>query len=468
MGNLVDQQSRALSGLGGGKEADAPFEGSVPGLRELLRSGAGVHPSAPSAFVAEVSLQMKAEKQAMAVEILEAIQSEIPEYGAITDPLRIAELLVSCEVMISVFARIVRSEPGLSAEEWEFVKQIGRRRAEQGFPLSAVVSAFHVGMNVGWEYMARRVHVGQYSPDDANTLMAIALQLLHFIADITRAISDAYLASGPWRSLTRERASQVLVADFLSGAFLAEEDLGARAARFRSDLSTAHAIVLIAGRTADNPPPGSGHPGHIEGPWVDAGEGLIQRVPDALPIAVVATPVPHAAVLVPAVSPSRWRELVALCEELRVKHGVTILAVPPVAGAVPIYQSYIDARDSLALARKVLQGQERVASVDDLRIYRLLQGRAEDRRMFVRNTLGPVLELKESRRRSLLDALEAWYAAEGNVDEAARKLFVHPNTLRYRLRRLEELTGLALRTPSHQVRLDLALHLLRLDDAPES
>ncbi len=76
----------------------------------------------------------------------------------------------------------------------------------------------------------------------------------------------------------------------------------------------------------------------------------------------------------------------------------------------------------------MLHGQERVASIDDLRIYRLLQGRPQDRRLFVRSTPGPVLALPDTRRRSVLDSLDAWYAAEGNVEDAARRLFVHPNT----------------------------------------
>ena len=423
-------------------------------------------PVPASPFVAGLAHQLELEKSEIAAEIVEGIRREIPEYAALRDPLRLAELVVAGEVMISVFARILRGEPGLSADEWEFVRQLGRKRAREGFPLSAMVAAFHLAMNVGWEYTARRLPIPDTSPEDANAVLGVALQLLHFIGEMTRTVSDAYLADAPWHNLTTEKSSRVLVADFLSGAFLSEEDLGGRAARFRSDLRQSHAIVLIAGRIAD-PSVGEDGGGRTEGPWVDAGEDLIHSLPDALPAAVVPTPVPHATVLVPAVSSARWAELLRRCEEIRVKHGVTVLAVPPVAGAVAIFESYMDARESLNLARKVLQGQERVASVDDLRIYRVLQGRTEDRRLFVRSTLGPVLELKERRRRLLVDALEAWFAAEGRVDDAARSLFVHPNTLRYRLRRLEDLTGLSLRTPSHQVRLDLALHLLRLqDDAP--
>ena len=78
------------------------------------------------------------------------------------------------------------------------------------------------------------------------------------------------------------------------------------------------------------------------------------------------------------------------------------------------------------------------------------------------------MDLTESRRRTLIESVETWFAAAGSVHEAARRLFVHPNTLRYRLRHVEKLTGLSLRTPRHQARLDLALHLILLeDDTPD-
>jgi sugar diacid utilization regulator len=294
--------------------------------------------------------------------------------------------------------------------------------------------------------------------------MAIALQLLNFVGEVSRTITEAYLEVAPSASGARERTHQSFVDDFLAGSFLSDEDLGTRAARFKYDLRSPHAIVLLAARTGA--PLEEGDSRRIVEPWVLAGEALMRLVRDALPIAVVPMPIPHAVALVPAPVSARWPELLAVCEGLRAKHHVIILAVPPVAGAVAIYDAYTDARASLGLARQVLRGQERVASVDDLRVYRVLQGRLEDRRQFVRTTLGPILELKESRRRPLLDSIEAWYAAEGGIDEAAGRLFVHPNTLRYRLRRVEQLTGHSLRAPHHQLRLHLALHLLRLLDDP--
>ncbi|MDC7340400.1 helix-turn-helix domain-containing protein [Streptomyces lydicus] len=51
----------------------------------------------------------------------------------------------------------------------------------------------------------------------------------------------------------------------------------------------------------------------------------------------------------------------------------------------------------------------------------------------------------------------AWLDAVGNIAEAAQRLTVHPNTLKYRLRRARELFGLALDDPD--VRLSCWLQL---------
>ncbi|MGH9136577.1 MAG: PucR family transcriptional regulator, partial [Acidimicrobiales bacterium] len=51
----------------------------------------------------------------------------------------------------------------------------------------------------------------------------------------------------------------------------------------------------------------------------------------------------------------------------------------------------------------------------------------------------------------LLTSVRTFFAHEQNVDVAARALFVHPNTLRHRLRRFEEVVGVNLRNPDHLV-----------------
>jgi DNA-binding PucR family transcriptional regulator len=52
-----------------------------------------------------------------------------------------------------------------------------------------------------------------------------------------------------------------------------------------------------------------------------------------------------------------------------------------------------------------------------------------------------------TRAEEITTSLRAYFTAGRHVDQAAAELSVHPNTLRYRLVRFEELTGTRLRDP---------------------
>ena len=62
----------------------------------------------------------------------------------------------------------------------------------------------------------------------------------------------------------------------------------------------------------------------------------------------------------------------------------------------------------------------------------------------------------------LLSTLRVWFAERGATSSAAAKLHVHRNTVRYRLRRVEELTGRDLAEPAGIAELHLALEATRI------
>jgi DNA-binding PucR family transcriptional regulator len=80
---------------------------------------------------------------------------------------------------------------------------------------------------------------------------------------------------------------------------------------------------------------------------------------------------------------------------------------------------------------------------------------------------GPLPELAETDRARgdswRLATLRAYLDAHGDVRAAADRLAVHPNTLRYRLRRLGELTGVDLRDPDARLVTELQLRMLDHD-----
>ena len=65
------------------------------------------------------------------------------------------------------------------------------------------------------------------------------------------------------------------------------------------------------------------------------------------------------------------------------------------------------------------------------------------------------------RRTQLVDTLEHYLQARRSVTTTARELYIHPNTLRQRLDRIEQLTGLELATED-LLALELAIKLVRL------
>jgi DNA-binding PucR family transcriptional regulator len=68
------------------------------------------------------------------------------------------------------------------------------------------------------------------------------------------------------------------------------------------------------------------------------------------------------------------------------------------------------------------------------------------------------------RRTALLETLEEYLARRRSVTDTARTLYIHPNTLRQRLARIERVTGLRLASED-LLALELAVKLVRLDDA---
>ncbi|MEU7529631.1 helix-turn-helix domain-containing protein [Saccharothrix sp. NPDC042600] len=73
---------------------------------------------------------------------------------------------------------------------------------------------------------------------------------------------------------------------------------------------------------------------------------------------------------------------------------------------------------------------------------------------------GPVAELvrhDEEHGTHYAATLRAWLAAQGDAREAARALSVHPNTLRYRMQKMAEVTPLPLEDPDQRLAMAIAL-----------
>jgi hypothetical protein len=104
----------------------------------------------------------------------------------------------------------------------------------------------------------------------------------------------------------------------------------------------------------------------------------------------------------------------------------------------------------------------RPVSSDDLLPERVLAGDGHARRHLVDEVFGPLAGAKGT----LIDTLTAYFQHGQSLEATARALFVHPNTVRYRLRQAADLTGLAATDPREGLTLQLALVLGRQAHRP--
>jgi PucR family transcriptional regulator, purine catabolism regulatory protein len=123
-------------------------------------------------------------------------------------------------------------------------------------------------------------------------------------------------------------------------------------------------------------------------------------------------------------------------------------------------RAYQEARFALeATGPATRPGDRRVATVADLGSHRLLLARQEDAALeaISRGLLDPLAGYDRRHHGDLVASLRSFLEHNGNWEAAARALGVHRHTLRYRIRRIAELTGRDLDRAGDRVEFWLAL-----------
>ena len=131
-------------------------------------------------------------------------------------------------------------------------------------------------------------------------------------------------------------------------------------------------------------------------------------------------------------------------------------------------RAYREARDAATIARALL-GDGGAIAYSEVGAYRYLVqiGADEAPRDRMRTAVDELIAYDQKRRTALLDTLERYLSERRSVIESARALYIHPNTLRQRLGRIEELTGLRL-DEDDLLSLELAIKLARLHGRPDA
>jgi len=151
---------------------------------------------------------------------------------------------------------------------------------------------------------------------------------------------------------------------------------------------------------------------------------------------------------------------------LREKHpgiGVFIGIGRPYASPRQIQRSYREARTVVAMRSFLGDGTEQVMTFPEIGVYRFLSviKDAEELEAFWQDLIGKLVEYDRRHGAKLLETLETFLRSNENQAEAARRLFVHVNSLNYRLQRIGELLEADLRNAETRLLLHLAIMIYK-------
>jgi purine catabolism regulator len=300
----------------------------------------------------------------------------------------------------------------------------------------------------GGEFSARDVAC----VEQAGIVTALAFQKQRAIRDISARFRDDF------------------VRDLLTGRVTTREEALARASLFGFDLGVPRVLILVR---QDDPEGELTVEGRVQFQrWLEHMLRISGKAPGE-PCVIAHLGGPSVLLLAPrqAEAGAAKQEAVELARHLAAasasdRHGAQFLLH---IGIGQFYQDYMSWPTAYREAQEAVDigghaAAETVSHYDDLGVFRLLARVEETAELerFTNDVLGELLRYDEKHASNLIETLTGLIESDGNLQQAAANLFVHYNTLRYRLQRISEIQGLRFDSVRDMAQASVALKAYRV------
>ena len=395
---------------------------------------------------------LRGRQRAVVDAIVRETHRQLPAMWRMRAPSVDADLRICLHTLLGIFVAVVDEDRPMSREEVAAIRHIGARRARQGIPAEVMAAAVRIAGEAGWHELVRSAQALPATAHAIDALGRLGPLLVSFVEETGRILAEAYPDA---EAEVADDPRAALVADILTGPTPAADAEPALVDRGRDagiDLLTGWSITLV----------GRARGGAEWGAMREVAGRLLLRL-GAVAVPVAANCRAHTVVMLPASGTRAHREILDLARGVVAAHPAVVLSCPPVRGPSQLRRQYLRAAQLLAMAPDSILAPG-VYQLADLRLDSLLAGGAVEHDDFVRETLGPILQLPEATRRSLLEMVRALAIApvSGGNRALAVASGVHEKTVRRRLDRIRELTGLDADHPGHRIQLLLGQRLLEL------
>lgn len=365
----------------------------------------------------------------VADDMIQEIQFKVREYARPGEGPYSATLRLAVERVLEYFVDRI-GEPETSTETvTDFFRAIGRGEAGEGRSLDAMQAAMRVGGLISW----RRISEGAVKLDiDSATVAALGEALLVFMDELAEAAAEGHAQARSAVAGEMQRRRKRLLELLLSDPPAGTEAIADLAAAAHWPLPRTVAAVALSTDLQD------------------------ARLPALPPDILVDLGRRRPALIIPDPDgPGRAKLIDRALSDCEAAVGPTV----PLTEAA---RSMAWARQTLALAQRgvieetgVVRCVEHISTLIVFQDEDLLESLATLR-------LAPLAHLRTSQQDRLAETLLAWLQSGRNANEVAMRLHVHPQTVRYRLRQLEDLFGDQLLDPDLRFDLEIVLRARRL------
>lgn len=323
---------------------------------------------------------------------------------------------------------------GATVELW---RETGRTRARQGVPMELVLNAYTMGSRVLWQAL---IDLARTTPVSDQVLLE-AGQSVWAALDVQYAVMIDGYRDESRKLQRRDLQRQQHVLDALVQGRGADPEFAAEVRAVLgvgADASVACVVALYDG-ALDEP--------------LTAADDRLARL-GVTSFWHVRAGVWFGLLAGPLVEEDALAELFAP----HARGRVGVAASPDgVAGFATAFALATRAAETLP------RGERRVVPVSDRLPEVLLAGSPEVLPLLRSQTLGTLLAQPAHQRRTLVRTLAALLRHDGSAKHAAEELFCHRNTVIYRAKQIEQLTGRTLTDPRDKLMLELALMTVEPD-----
>jgi PucR C-terminal helix-turn-helix domain len=382
-----------------------------------------------------LAANLRPELPSLVDEIVREVRRTVPEYARMADGPGGAALRQRTEYAVKLFVDLLEYPNLARTDADKTFRAVGRAEGHAGRQLDHLHAAFRVGTRVAWKRIAR---VERQRALPAVDVSWLAERLFIFLDELAALSGQGYReaqtrARDAGRGLRRRLLQLMLKRPAVSHSAITEL---ARTVGW----TVPDQCALVA---VDAEPSGHIRPDPVVGPDV---------------LADLREPEP--CLLVPGpVTPERLQRLSAA---FRGAH----IAIGPTVALAEAASSLRWARQALRLVGDGILPDVPVTVCADHWSTLWLLGDPGLLRQVTKRRLAPLANFPAKQRARLAGTLFAWLQAQGNVQDTATKLKVHPRTVRYRMRQVEAAFGTDLRDPDARFEIEAALRALKLLGVP--